>query len=297
MSTTTRAEPVPAGLLDGIPAEDLRHLRVVGRRPGLGTYITDVWRHRAFMWGLATAGVRASSGNDKLGNFWLVLSPLMNGLVYFLIFGMLLGTRHGIPNFVGYLVIGVFLFMYTSRGINEGAKAITSNRKLIQTLNFPRAVLPIATVLQQLLALGVSLLAMLAIILLIPPWEGISWRWLLVIPAVALQTLFNAGMILLFSRLMHRTSDIANMLPFVLRGWLYLSGVFYAASRFDHHPTLHAIFELNPAHAFLTLVRDSVLYGRVSDLSVWLVAVGWSIPVAVLGFILFWRAEETYARD
>jgi hypothetical protein len=35
----------------------------------------------------------------------------------------------------------------------------------------------------------------------------------------------------------------------------------------------------------------------VSDLSVWLVAVGWSIPVAVLGFILFWRAEETYARD
>jgi teichoic acid transport system permease protein len=202
-----------------------------------------------------------------------------------------------VPNFVGYLIIGVFMFTYSNRTIAQGAKAITGNRKLIQTLAFPRAVLPIAEVVEQLLAFAVSFGAMMLLVLLVPPWEGISWRWLLLIPAIALQTVFNGGLVMIFARLTSRLSDVNNILPFLLRGWLYLSGVFYAASRFDHHPTLKMIFELNPAHAFLTIARDLVLYHQVPDLKVWLVAIGWTVPVAVLGFIVFWRAEEKYARD
>jgi teichoic acid transport system permease protein len=299
--STTRVDPRQAapttGLLDGIPADELRNLRPVGKRPPLGRYIADVWAHRAFFWGLATAQLRSKGGTDRLGNLWLVFSPLLNGIVYFLIFGLLLQTAKGVPNFVGYLVVGVFLFTYMTRAISQGAKAVTGNRKLIQTLAFPRAVLPIAEVIQQLLALGVSLLAMFALVLIAPPWEGVTWRWVLVVPAVLLQTVFVAGLVMIFARLMARMSDIGNMLPFALRGWLYLSGVFYAASRFDNHPTLKAIFEANPGHAFLTLVRDPVLYGRVPDLQTWLVAVAWSVPVLLVGFILFWRAEETYGRD
>jgi teichoic acid transport system permease protein len=299
--STTRVEAAPAaptaGLLDGIPPEDLRRLRPVGARPPLGRYIADVWAHRSFIWALAVSGLRANNGRDRLGNFWLVLSPVMNGVIYFLVFGVMLATGKGVPNFVGYLIIGVFMFTYSNRTIAQGAKAITGNRKLIQTLAFPRAVLPIAEVVEQLLAFAVSFGAMMLLVLLVPPWEGISWRWLLLIPAIALQTVFNGGLVMIFARLTSRLSDVNNILPFLLRGWLYLSGVFYAASRFDHHPTLKMIFELNPAHAFLTIARDLVLYHQVPDLKVWLVAIGWTVPVAVLGFIVFWRAEEKYARD
>jgi teichoic acid transport system permease protein len=301
--STTRVGPrqvapaAPPSVLDGIPADQLRKLRPVGKRPPLGHYLADVWRHRAFIWGLATAQLRSAGGRDKLGNLWLVLSPLMNGLVYLLIFGLLLGTAKGVPNFVGYLVIGIFMFTYMSRAISQGGKSVSGNRKLVQTLAFPRAVLPLAEVLQQLVAVSVSLVAMLVIVLIAPPFEGISWRWLLILPAVALQTVFVAGLVLLFARLMAGMSDIGNLLPFALRGWLYLSGVFYAASRFDEHPTLKAVFEANPGHAFLTLVRDPVLYGRVPDLHTWTVAVAWAVPTLIIGFILFWRAEETYGRD
>jgi hypothetical protein len=168
--STTRVEAAPAaptaGVLDGIPPEDLRHLRPVGTRPPLGRYIADVWAHRSFIWALAVSGLRANNGRDKLGNFWLVLSPVVNGLIYFLVFGVMLATGKGVPNFIGFLVIGVFMFTYSNRAIAQGAKAITGNRKLIQTLRFPRAVLPIAEVVEQLLAFGVSFIAMLALVMI-----------------------------------------------------------------------------------------------------------------------------------
>jgi teichoic acid transport system permease protein len=299
--STTRVEAAPAaptaGLLDGIPPEDLRRLRPVGARPPLARYIADVWGHRSFIWALAVSGLRSNNGRDKLGNFWLVLSPVVNGLIYFLVFGVLLGTGKNVPNFIGYLVIGVFMFTYSNRAISTGAKAITGNRKLIQTLRFPRAVLPISEVVEQLLAFGVSFVAMLLLVLVVPPWEGITWRWLLVVPAVALQTVFNGGLVMIFARLTSRISDFTNILPFLLRAWLYMSGVFYTVERFAHHPTLKRVFELNPAHAFLTIARELILYHQVPGLGVWLVAIGWTVPMAIVGFVLFWRAEESYARD
>jgi teichoic acid transport system permease protein len=299
--STTRVDRAPgapaAGLLDGIPPDELRNLRPVGKRPPLGQYLVDVWRHRAFIRGLAAAQLRSAGGRDRLGNLWLVLNPVFNGLVYFLIFGLLLGISKTIPNFIGYLIIGVFLFTYTSRGITQGSKAITSNRKLVQTLAFPRAVLPLAETLQQLMSLGVSIGAMLLLVLIMPPGEGISWHWLVIIPALALQTLFNGGVIMIFARLVSRLNDVGNMLPFALRGWMYLSGVFYASTRFDRHPTAKALFEANPLHAFLTLVREPVLYGRLPTLHTWVVAIAWTVPVVIGGFMYFWHAEETYGRD
>jgi teichoic acid transport system permease protein len=300
--STTRVAPgattAPApGILDGIPVDELRNLRPVGKRPPLSLYLSDVWSHRNFIWGLATAQLRASNGRNRLGNLWIVLTPLLNGLVYFLVFGKLLETGKGVPNFVGYLIVGVFLFTYTTRTIVEGSKAISGNRKLIQTLAFPRAVLPISVVVQQMLSLGVSVVAMGALVLLVATPDHLTWRMLLIVPVLALQTLFNAGLVLIFARFVAQVSDLANVLPFGLRAWLYLSGVFYASSRFDNHPTLKAIFESNPGHAFLTLARDAVLYAKVSEPKVWLVAVGWTVPLLIVGFLLFWHAEEKYARD
>jgi len=289
-STGTTSAAVPRSASTG-------ELRVVGQRPPFGRYLAEVWRRRGFIWGLATAQLRAGNGRDKLGNLWLVLTPLLNGAVYYLIFGLLLNTGHRVPNFVGYLIVGVFLFTYTSRSVTAGARAIAGNRKLVQTLAFPRAVLPLSEVVQQVISLGLSLVAMMAFVLLAPPLERVSWHWLLIVPALALQTLFNAGLVLLFARFVAGASDIGNMIQFGLRAWLYMSGVFYAPSRFDNHPLLHTIFELNPGYAYLALVRDLMLYNRMPPGHIWAVAAGWAVATAVVGMYLFWRAEEKYARD
>lgn len=69
----------------------------------------------------------------------MVLNPILDGAAYFLVFGLLLGTGRGVPNFLGYLIIGVFLFRYTSSAITAGSRSISTNLSIVRAFRFPRA--------------------------------------------------------------------------------------------------------------------------------------------------------------
>src|SRR5205809_1449777 len=90
-------------------------LRPSSARPGLVSYLARVWQRRHFILAFATARNVAMYTEARLGQLWQVLTPLLNAAVYFLIFGVLLGTSRGIPNFVAFLVTGIFIFSFTQR--------------------------------------------------------------------------------------------------------------------------------------------------------------------------------------
>ena len=60
------------------------------------------------------------------------MTPLLNAGVYYLVFGLLLGTRHGTPNFIPYLCTGVFVFNFTQTSVLSGTRAISDNLGLIR---------------------------------------------------------------------------------------------------------------------------------------------------------------------
>lgn len=137
-----------------------------GGRPPLGAYIKELWNRRHFAFELAKSRFRAQNEANRLGMGWVVLNPLIQACVYGLIFGVLLsGTTGTKPeNYIAFLVIGVFSFSFFSGCFTDGAKSIVSNRGLVRTLHFPRAVLPIATVLQKLMELVAMVLVMAIIV-------------------------------------------------------------------------------------------------------------------------------------
>lgn len=273
-------------------------MSVVGLRPRLGQYFTQLWQRRDFIVTMARSGIVSSNAQHRLGRVWLVLTPLLQGLVYALIFGYLLNTRAGIENFVGYLVIGIFLFQYTARALTDGSKAVTGNRKLIQVLSFPRAALPLSVTLRSVLTFVPAIGVMFAVVLVAPPFEVITWRWVLVLPIFVLMSLFNLGLSFLAARLVTSISDVSQVIPFALRIWFYTSGVFFSYDRFaGDNPTLLAVLEANPMHVFLTLARDAILYGQDSPAAFWWQAIAWSVGLTVIGFLLFWLSEERYTRD
>lgn len=194
--------PKPAAVHD-VPV-DLSKLKRVGARPPFPDYLVQLWDFRQFIYYDARARVQSSTHRDKLGSAWLILNPVFNGLTYFLVFGLLLNTSKGIPNFIGYLVIGVFMFQITSGAIMSGARSLQQNKSLVQGFSFPRAALPIGVNLRELLAKIPMFIAMLLIILLVPPVEPISWRWLLLFPVLALQFSFNLGVGLILARMISR---------------------------------------------------------------------------------------------
>ncbi|NEE39868.1 ABC transporter permease, partial [Streptomyces sp. SID7982] len=98
-----------------------------------------------FILAFSRAKLTAQYSQAKLGQLWQVVTPLLNACVYYLIFGLILGTREGIPHdvFVPFLVTGVFVFTFTQSSVMAGVRSISGNLGLVRALHFPRASLPI----------------------------------------------------------------------------------------------------------------------------------------------------------
>src|SRR5690625_1038131 len=281
-------------------------LKPVGKRPTLRKYLIDLWGRRHFIWADSRARAFSAGRGMILGNAWLILQPLLNGAIYFLIFGLLLQTSRGIDRFVGYLIIGVFLFQFTARSLMSGATAITGSRAMIRGFTFPRASLPIAVILREALNMLPVIGTMMLLIVLIPspdagdmspPHAEITWRWLLFPLVFALHTIFNAGVAFFAARIVAQIPDFRHLFQFVRRLWFYGSAVMFTFDRFVSNPTILTILSLNPVFLVLDMTRDLLLYGTTPNLRSWLALSAWATAAAALGFIFFWRAEERYGRE
>lgn len=292
MSETTN----PLGL-SSIPSVSSEGLVPVGRRTSLSSYLAALWNRRHFIIAESRAKMSSSTRKNILGYGWLFLNPLLSVLAFWFIFGFILQTSRGIDNFIGFLVIGVFFFGYTGKCMTGGTGAIRSGASMIKGFQFPRAALPISTVVRNFLDFMPSLLVMVIVLVIVPPLEVITWRVVLVIPVIVLQTIFNVGLACFLAWLGHKIPDLTNFMSIVSRFWLYGSGVFFSIEdRLGNHPALLEAMQYNPMHAYLTLVRNSLLYGVDSDPKMWIVGTVWAFALLIVGFLFFWRGEENYGR-
>lgn len=276
-------------------------LSAAGALPSLPAYTRQLWQYRHFIASYANAKVSSSLGNTRLGLLWQVLTPLFNAAVYYVIFGKILNTERGVGNFIAYLCAGVFVFGFTQSVVQAGIQAITGNLGLIRALHFPRASLPVSVALVEARNMLASMGVLIVIVLF--TGEPVTWQWLLVVPILLLQTVFNAGLAMLAARLGSKLTDLKQLVPFAMRIWLYASGVLYPVTKFAEVDGLDgwklAVVEANPLLVFIELMRhalmeDVVLANPVGVL--WAQAAGWALAVGVLGYVYFWRGEKGYGR-
>ena len=284
---------------------DGTQLHRVLSRPPLWQYILLLWERRFFIMADARARVEVSNTRNLLGRAWLIIDPLLNAGVYFIVFGLLLHSGRGIPNFLGYLLIGVFFFAFTNRCLTQGATSITSGKTLIRAFMFPRASLPVATVVRETLSfvpvlvpLFVLLFAMPWIQSIVTPgeetWPVVSWLWLFLPFVLGLQWLLSLGLALVAARLCARIPDLTKLIGVFSRFWLYSSAVFFSPDRFENIPWMTTVMQLNPMFLVLDITRDCVLYGVPPDPNNWFILEAWAFGLAAVGLIFFWRGEETY---
>ncbi|MEU8420724.1 ABC transporter permease [Micromonospora sp. NPDC048835] len=297
MATTALVDP-DTGLTQAQLAA--RHgLRVAGERPSLVEYSRRLWAYRHFIAAYANAKLVASYSNAKLGQLWQVLTPLTNAAVYYLIFGVVLAQNSSIPNFIAYLTTGLFIFNFTQSAVLAGTQAISSNLGLIRALHFPRASLPLSTTITQFQQLLASMVVLVGIVLV--TGEPLTWEWLLMVPALLLQAVFNAGVVLVVARLGSKSSDLKQVMPFIMRTWMYGSGVLYSVSLFERLPGwATTLVQYNPLLVYIELARYALLEEapllNESLAQLWLVGAGWALVAGIGGFIYFWRGEQEYGR-
>ena len=333
------AAPARQGLLPDEPLPELaaRHgLTPTAARPSPLDYLRRLWQRRHFVVAFATARNVAMYSQARLGQVWQILTPLLNAAVYFLIFGVILDTRRGVPNFIAFLVTGVFIFNFTQRSFIIASRVVIDSLPLIRALHFPRACLPLGYVIIELQQMAIAMVVLITIVLV--TGEPLTWHWLLVLPALVLQTLFNVGVAFILARIGAGVDDVSQLIPFIVRTWMYTSGVMFfipALSTLYLHAKLSFLLQINPAAVYISMVRNALLtslrntvatykpYNRqlceaqlkfvhthtssnpalvdhchlvVGGSSLWMFGVGWALVAIVVGYFVFWQAEVTYGR-
>lgn len=292
MSGTQLDHAASGKRLSAAEAEAMGLMRM-GGRPPLRRYIRELVERREFIWLIPRSELRSRSMNTMLGSAWHLLNPLLLAAVYYVVFGVILpGNRDAIhPNYAAFLVIGIMTYYFTQKTVLQGARGVVKDVKLLQNVNFPAAVLPVAAAISEALSQVYALAAMFIVVSL--TGETPHLTWLAVIPLFFIQLVFNTGCAFFTSRLTVHFRDTEQFLPYVMRIGLYLSGVLFAADQISD-PTRRFIFELNPVYAFITLNRGLILDGRV-EWRFFALTVIWAVAVFVLGFLYFWRNEGEYA--
>lgn len=118
------------------PAERLGLLGVIKRR-----YLLQLMVRRE---------INARYMGSKFGLAWSYVNPAVRFATFYFVFGYILGRGLALPNFAIHLFTGMIIVHFFTETFNAGTRSILSNKQIVQKMNVPREMFPIASMLVSL---------------------------------------------------------------------------------------------------------------------------------------------------
>ena len=187
---------------------------------------------------------------SALGFAWSMLNPLLHLLVLYFIFGLVLTNR--LPRYPSFLFSGVLVYTWFQSSLSQATTAITGNRELLRRPGFPVPILPVVTVLTNLIHFLLSLPILVLVLIL----EGSALNaTVLVLPMlIALQFVLTLGLAYLAASVNVIFRDTEYLLNVLLRLFFFLTPIFYQA---EVIPTrFQPFYRLNPLVPLLEAYRS-----------------------------------------
>ncbi|MGO2559298.1 ABC transporter permease [Brachybacterium sp.] len=273
-------------------------LTPIGVRPPLSTYLREIWDRRHFIWMDARHRVATSNTRNLLGRFWLVLRPMLEAAMYYVIFAEILGVTRGMENFPGFIIIGILMFRSTMRAISSSPALLPSNKAMIRAFVFPRASLAVSAELREAIQMVYTTATMIVMIMVVPFHERPEWTWLLVPVIFVFQFFLNLGISLTLARIGFIFPDMSNFMALTGRLFMYGSGVIFPIERFvDSNPLIASLIQVNPIYHMLVMYREVLMDGTIPAPEHWMILGAWAVGLTLFGLVFFWRGEETYGAE
>ena len=282
---------------DNITPEDLSDWSAVltPDRGSLDFRLGELWRYRDLIFRFFRRDFVSSYTQTVLGPLWFVIPPIVTTLIFTVVFGKIGRIpTDGMPPFLFYL-LGNTAWTYFSACLTRSATTFTGNSALFGKVYFPRLIMPLSTILTNLLTFaiqfGLFLLFYVIFWLRGAPAEP-NWR-VVILPLLLLQMGgLGLGIGCIVSALTTRFRDLAYMMSFGTQLWMYASCVVYPLSQIPQEWRL--LFILNPMVPIIESFRFAFLGGGIVE--IWHLAVSAGVTAILLfvGLVMFSRAEKTF---
>lgn len=266
--------------------------------------LREIWRFRALIVELVQRDLRIRYKKRVGGILWSLLPALMQVAIISLMVKLFLKDIEG--GVSGYLLPVVFLWEFFKNTILDSAQSMVLNAQLARKIYFPRAILPIVTLLTNLLHFIISFAFMLVYFLVKPVGnplypQHLQTKFLLVFPIVLCVSFLALGFGYLLAYLSTIYDDVRFLLNNLLQLVYYTIPVFYTLEQVATRPGIYPIYMLNPVAALIAGFQRALLPppGVIGTTPLAYptmyvaLACAVSVVVLVLGFVIFERSKWT----
>jgi lipopolysaccharide transport system permease protein len=253
--------------------------------------LRDLWLYRELLYFMTWRDIKVRYKQAALGIGWAVIQPLMNMVIFSIIFGQLARLpSDGIPYPIFSYAALLPWYMFAG-ALTRSSASLVHNANLLTKVYFPRLIIPLATVLAALVDFCIAFLVLVGMMVYFGYYPTWNMLWLLPLTLLALLTASAVGV--WFSALNVQYRDIQQMVPFLVQAWMYASPVAYSANMI---PTgnWRLVYALNPMTGVIQGFRWALFGGPAPDQSI-LISTAVVIVLFVTGLFYFRRMERTFA--
>jgi len=252
-------------------------------------------RYRGLIQSLVARELKARYRGSVLGFFWSFINPLLLLLVYSVVFKYFLKRApDDLPPYEVFLFCGLLPWTWFSSSLLEASGSLISGGNLIKKVLFPAEVLPIVTVLANMVHFFLGLPILLLFILYNRmPLHFSELAWFPVV--VLVQLVLTLGFALLLSALTVHFRDLRDILSNLVTFWFFATPIIY---RYTDDLGLMQWLNLNP-FTHIAITYQEILYfpGPVGH-GFWLLVLGAiAIALFLFGYFVFDRLRDTFAEE
>ena len=253
-------------------------------------------RYRGLIQSLVARELKARYRGSVLGFFWSFVNPLLLLGIYTFIFATILPNKD--PNtqpYALFMFCGILPWTWFSSSLLESSNVLIAGGNLIKKVLFPAEVLPIVTVLANMVHFLLGL-PILAIFLLYyrAPLNATDLIWF---PLVLLtQLILTIALALIVSALTVHFRDLKDLLANLLTFWFFATPIIYPMTM---APGIgRTLLNLNPFTHLAISYQEILFYDGPYGHWRWLIAlmIG-SVVLFLLGYFLFDRLRDSFAEE
>jgi ABC-type polysaccharide/polyol phosphate export permease len=263
--------------------------------------LVELFKYRELLFNLVVRDLKVRYRNSVLGVAWSLLNPLFMMLVFTVVFTVM--QRSDIERYPVFVLCALLPWNFFLSSVTGATGSIVNSAHLVKKVYFPREVLPLSTVLSNLVNFLLALTVLFGMMAL---FRVKLTLWILYLPLlIVVQIVFSSGMALLLSTVHVFYRDTQHIVEVAMLAWFFVTPIFW-----DHNilpekasflsvdwPVRRLTFILNPMASLISAYRDILYFGRKIDLAFLSRTVVTALAFLTIGYWVFTRYSKVFGEE
>jgi len=255
--------------------------------------IKKIYEYREMLKNNVRKELRARYKGSVLGFFWTFLNPLLQLVVYSIVFSTVMKVKVPNYNYTIFLFVGLVPWNFLQASVQQSTTIITVNSNLIKKIYFPRVILPLTVTLTNLINM---LLTFIIVFIALFAFGSHVSIWYIFLPVIiVVEGIFVLALTLFISSMTVYFRDLEHIIGIILMAWTYLSPVIYPS---EYIPSsVFKLFKMNPMFSVIESYRDVLMFNRQPDMLGLLYVFMLAVLLLAIGYVVFDRLQRRFAEE